>query len=278
MSLADTKQPTKAERKPHLSPTQLEMYAKCPEQYRRRYIKGERIPPGIAMHVGSGTHVGIEHNFSQKIETHEDLPAAEIVEAAVAGFDARIHGDGLLLTDDETSRGSAVVIGAGKDQVAALAELHATDQAPEYQPVTVEHSTRIVFHNASHDLLGITDLRDDKGRVVDFKTAARKKPQADADSSLALTVYAAAYMIELCELPAELRLDVLTKTKTPARQMLTTKRSQRDFGVLVARVNAVTEAISKGSFPPALPGAWWCSTKFCGYARSCPYYNPERDP
>jgi len=233
------------------------------------------LPPGVALLLGTGVHRGAEHNFRQKIESHEDLPAAEIVEAAVSAFEAETHGE-YALTDDEASVGAAKVLGQAKDKLADMAEVHAIEQAPDYQPLLVEHATRIEFPGATHDLLGITDLRDDKQRVTDFKTAARKKAQSEVDKSIQLTIYAAAYQIDHGEPCSEVRFDTITKTKTPQRQLLRSTRTRADFAALVARVNATLAGINAGIFVPASPGDWVCDPKWCGYWATCPYVNSER--
>lgn len=261
--------------KPHLSHTQLDMYWRCPEQYRRRYIEREVIPPGVAMLQGTGVHRAAEANFRQKIETHADMPAKEIVEIAAAAFDAETAG-GFILTDDEQNRGAAMVLGDAKAKLVQMAEVHAAEQAPEYQPLQVEHRTRLVFPEASHDLVAITDLRDDRRRVIDFKTAARKKPQSEADESVQLTIYAAAHRVDTGEDPDEVRLDVLTKTKQPQRQVLSSKRNVNDYIALLNRVNVTLRAINSGNFPPASPGSWVCSPRWCGFFSTCPYVNSER--
>jgi len=110
--------------KPHSSSTQLEMYWRCPESYRRRYVEGEKIPPGIAPIQGKAYHVGAETNFRQKIESWVDLPKKEIVEAAAAAFDTELAG-GYILSEEEVGRGSSVIIGEAKDKLVQLAELHA---------------------------------------------------------------------------------------------------------------------------------------------------------
>lgn len=263
--------------KPHSSASQLLMYAKCPEQYRRRYIEKEVIPPGMALLTGTGVHCGAEENFSQKIESHEDLPADDIVAAAVAGFESRAEGGGYSLTADEASRGAGVVVGAAKDMTATLAKLHAETQAPDYQPKAVEHTTRIVFPDSPRDMLAITDLRDDSGCVIDVKTAARKPSQSDVDKSTQLTIYAAAYHVDEGEPPANVCIDALTKTKTPARHRINSTRTVRDYHTMIARFTETHRAIDAGYFPPGTPDGWWCCGKWCGYARTCKYYNPERE-
>ena len=267
---------TREQKKPHLSATQLEMYCRCPESYRRRYLEGEVIPPGIALLKGSGFHKGAEVNMRQKIETHRDLPVSDVVDASVAAFEEATAGE-YILSEEEESRGATVVVADAKDDLAAMATVHATDQAPDYQPVAVEKRVLIELPEAPRDLLGIIDLVDDQDRVVDFKTAGRKKSQGEADVSTQLTVYAAAFTREHGAPPAELRLDCVVQTKrTTSRQVVATTRDSDDFSALAARINAVTQAIAAGSFPPALPGTWWCSDRFCGYWRTCPFVNAKR--
>ncbi len=260
----------------HLSPTQLEMYCRCPEQYRRRYLEREIIPPGIASLKGTGFHRGAAVNMRQKLESGVDLPASEIVEAAVSVFEIEVHG-GVSFSQEEVSRGSTAVIDEATDDLRELVDCHAKAQAPEYQPVFVEEKVRIELPNAPRDVLGIIDLADTKRRVTDFKTASKKKSQSDADDSVQLSVYAAAYQVKTGEPPAEVRLDSVVQTKTKTeRQVLTSERGPADFTALANRINAVTKGIQAGVFTPATPGAWWCGPKWCGYWNTCPFVNSHR--
>lgn len=263
--------------KPHLSPSSLETLSKCGERWRRVYVEGERIPPGMAMLRGTGVHKGIEANMSQKIETHVDLPASDIVDAAVAGFEAELAG-GFELSADEVSIGAKKVIGDTKDVVADLAELAANKMCPEYQPTLVEQRVRVLLPQSSHDLVGIIDLVDDKGRVIDTKTSAKSMTQGDADSSMQLTAYAAMHKALTGEYPTELRLENLVALKTPKRQTLVTDRDVSDINVLAARFDAATRVIQAGVFTPASPGSWYCSPKWCGFYASCPFVNGGRAP
>lgn len=262
--------------KPHLSASQLDTFCRCPEQWRRRYIDKDVIPPGIALAKGKGFHTGAETNMRQKIETHEDLSATDIVDVSIAAFEAEAHG-GVAFTDDEQSRGPSVVIGEAKDSLRSLATLHAEKQAPDYQPVLVEQTVRITLPSAPRDLLGVIDLADDKHRVTDFKTASRKKSQSDADDSVQLTIYASSFNALMGFEPSEVRLDSAIQTKTKVdRQVLTSQRGVADFSALASRINVVSSAIQAGIFPPASPGSWWCSPRWCGYWATCPYVNSER--
>lgn len=264
-----------SDNKPYVSASQLELYWRCGEAYRRRYVEKEIIPPGFALLVGTGLHCGAEHNFRQKIDSHVDLPVDDIVDAAVGGFLARVYKDGFELTTEEQAIGSKKTLAQHQDLVADLAELHALEQAPDYQPTAVEKSTLIELPG-SRDLLTITDLRDTEGRVVDLKTALRKKNQREVDSSTALTAYAAAYRADHGVDPTAVRLDTMLKSKSRERQVLESTRDETDYAVLAARIDTTVAAIDAGVFPPASPMSWQCSEKWCGYARTCPYYIPEK--
>lgn len=256
--------------KPYFSPSQLELAGKCPEAYRRRYIEGEKIPPGIAMLKGTGVDGGAHVNFLQKIETHSDLPTDEIVDAAVAKFDAELKG-GYQLDEHEQSVGATKVIGQARDDVADMAECHARLQAPDYQPLGVQEQFRIELPGP-RDVYGVIDLRDNKKRVTDFKTAKKSKSQNDADDSLQLTVYAAAHQAITGEPPSLVRLDTIVQTsKETKRQVLDSKRGPEDYNALANRLNALSGMIVAGNFPPTTPGAWWCDPKWCGYHATCPY-------
>jgi RecB family exonuclease len=261
--------------KPHLSATQLELIARCPAAYERRYINGEIIPPGVAAARGTGVHRGAETNFRQKIGTAVDMLPSQIVDAAVAGYEEAVAG-GLMLTDDEVSRGVNNVIGETKDHVAELAWQHAKLQAPEYQPILVEEKVRVELPGP-RDLLGVIDLLDTAHRITDFKTSAKAKPQSEADTSIQLTIYDASHRQKYGEPAAEVRLDVsVLKDGQYERQVLSTTRSDADFAALANRINIVNRQIQAGIFPPASPGAWNCCPRFCGYWASCPFVNSER--
>lgn len=261
--------------KPYLSASQMDMLCRCGEQYRRRYVENDIIPPGIAMLKGTGLHGAAEANMRQKIDSHVDLPVQDIVETAVETFKTQLHG-GYSLSEAEESVGATKVLSEAIDDLATMADVHATEQAPDYQPTMVEQAVRIELPG-ERDLLGIIDLADDQHRVVDFKTSKRKKRQTDADDSVQLTVYAASYQAVVQHPPSLVRLDTVVSTKTRCeRQVLNSQRDGKDFAALAARINMATQAIAKGVFLPAAPGSWACSPAYCGYWNSCGFVNAAR--
>lgn len=262
--------------KPHLSATQLDSYCKCGEAYRRRYIEGEKIPPNVAMLKGTGFHRGAEYNFRQKLDSHSDLPAQDIIDAAVAAFEAEVD-KGVELAGDDKLRGKTIVVAETKDDLVSVVTVHAKDQAPDYQPVFVEQEFTISIPDSTRDLKGIIDLADDLRRVTDLKSAGKSKSQSDADNSVQLTIYAAGHHALTGNPPSEVRLDTIVTTKTKTyRNVVGSERGVEDFQALAHRIEVVNSGVDKGVFAPATPGAWWCGPKWCGYWNSCPFVNSHR--
>lgn len=257
--------------KKYISASQLGMFERCGEQYRRRYLEKEIIPPGIAQVRGSGVHGGARENFRQKKETHEDLSKKDIIEISVAEFERVVSKQGVFLTQEEESIGYNKVIGETKDSVVRLADLFSTEVAPEYQPIYVEESHRLVIPDSPYDLLAVMDLADDLDRVADLKTGAKSKTQKEADTSEQLTFYALVFKALTRRLPTEVRLETLVDTKTPKRQPLVSMRDQQDLEILVAHVDTMIKALAKEVFIPAQPNSWVCDPRYCGYFNTCKY-------
>ena len=252
----------------YMSPSQLDMYCRCPKQWAFRYIDKLIMPPDIGLSKGSSVHEAAKINGSQKIVSHADLPVKDVVDAAVQDFHSR-EGD-IELNADEKSLGKDTVLGNAADSVAGFTTLYAAEVSPAYQPTVVEQKFRIETSGVA--LAGIVDMIDDRKSVVDFKTAGRKKNQGEADCSMQLTAYAAAHRSITGEQEEDLRFEVLVENKGGHKsQRLVTTRTADDFTALAARMNAISAAIQAGSFTPALPGSWWCSKRFCGYADRCPF-------
>jgi hypothetical protein len=98
---------SKPQKKPHISPSQMDMFFRCGEQYRRRYVLGEIVPPGVALVKGSAVHKAAEVNYRQKVETHVDLALSDLTDAAATDVTHRVAAEGLMLTPEESSVGLA---------------------------------------------------------------------------------------------------------------------------------------------------------------------------
>ena len=262
-------------KKPHFSSSQLNMLSKCGEQWRRRYIENDKLPPVVSMLKGTAIHYGAELNFRQKIETRKDLSKENIVEIAVSKFESEFENQ-TSLSDTEASQGKNKLLHNMTQEVVDMAAVHAEEQAPDYQPLKVEQEFRVEIDGCSHDLLGYIDLIDDQNRVVDFKTSRAKPSRGVADDSLQLTGYAA-HLVNQGVYPVNVRLDYLTSGKKGVtRTALDSTRDVKDLKTLGRRVDMAAKMVKAGTFMPAMPGSWWCSSTWCGYWNTCPYVNSDR--
>jgi hypothetical protein len=252
------------------------MICKCGEQYRRRYKEGEIIPPGTAAVRGTGVHGGSKVNFSQKIESKDDLTTEEVVEASLTAFKGAWE-KGVKLLPEEKAIGMAKVKGQTQDSTVTLAKMFHEQRAILYQPKLVEEGFRIVLPDCEMDLMGYLDFlgidiaRPQEDLILDLKTSGKSKGQADVDHSIQLTSYAAGACILSGADQMKVKLEVAVATKTPKTQSLESTRDAKDFSCLDKRVRAAADAIKAGNYLPAPVGAWWCSPKWCGYWSTCPY-------
>ncbi len=66
----------------HFSVSQLSMFQRCGEQYRRRYMEGDIFPPGLALVTGRATHKSAEVNLKQKVASGKMVNLDVALEAA----------------------------------------------------------------------------------------------------------------------------------------------------------------------------------------------------
>jgi len=253
----------------HLSPSQISMFSRCGEQYRRRYIEREIIPPGIALIVGGSVHKAAEHNNRQKVESKVDLRVDELRDVAATEFSTRLQIDGWRKESDDDD------IGKGKDRAILLTDIYAERIAPTIQPVLVEQAADIPLPDSPVVVKTILDVADANGIVRDLKTASRKKPQADADTNTALSWYSISHRILTGDWPKGMALDVaiLTEGGKADYQHLPTTRSEVEINSALAKAWNMIEAIKRGVFIPRTraDGNFLCSRRFCGYAPTCRY-------
>lgn len=250
------------------------MFTKCGEKWRRRYLDKDRTPTSVAAMRGRAIHSAAEFNFVQKINSREDLPEREVVAYAVNEFDEARKGQ-FSLSADEREEGAAKVIGRATDEVVTQTEAHIRYQAPDYQPIEVEHEFSIPIAE-DVDLVGKIDVVAEsetrRDHIVDFKSSGRAKSQTEIVTSPQLTVYSAAWARHTGELPTCGFDQLVSRSKGIERIRVDTTRGARDFAALEARINAMLGAIRAGVFLPADPVSdWWCSGKWCPYHSTCPY-------
>ena len=118
------------------------------------------------------------------------------------------------------------------------------------------------------DLMGVWDLIERDGTIVDNKAYSKTPSQADLDKDLQFTAYSLAYRATKESIEPGLRMDAVIKNKKPKAVQLTTSRTNDDCRWFLGLVEQVASAIHAGNFYPN-PNGWHCSPKFCGYWDRC---------
>lgn len=167
----------------HLSASSLAMFSRCPEQWRHRYLLGERETPGGAMLIGGADHATWEHNFQQKIDTHQDLPVSDLEIVFAEAFDRRV---------DEAGGPDEVVWdtggdGAAKDKGVQLVRAYASTAAT-VQPVSVERKFEVAAAGLPVPIVGRIDV-EQAASVLEMKTSAKKLSEPKPDWRLQGLLY-----------------------------------------------------------------------------------------
>jgi hypothetical protein len=248
------------------------MYQRCREQYRRRYILGERERPGGALIWGSADHFAHEQNFRQKIDSHEDISASEVKLAFAEGFDQAVERNGGE-TEIEWGKDSP---GSMKDEGTALVAAYHSIASPKIQPTAVEVDFRLEVHGSAVPVVGRVDL-ETAGPGIERKTAKRSSSKVEAKWRLQGLIYQLARL-------KEIDYHISVKTKTPA--ILTPEQHPGlALPYIPGRVAAAERLIAHtatsiasdyAAFGPdepwqgALSHDWSCD--YCGYRPTCKWW------
>lgn len=249
----------------------IEMLSKCGEQFRRRYIEREVVPPGIALHVGTATHGSVRRNMRSKIDTGTLLDVDACEAAAADELNASWQQNGVTLLDEERSKGEKTARGEAVDKAVRLARLHRQKLAPLLQPTHVERAWTLDLTGTNYALAGQIDLQE-AATIRDTKTAAKSPSSSAAETSDQLTMYALATTVLDGPGVRQVALDTLVDLKTgPKVVTLESVRTPDDYAPLLRRVQTAIVATERGVFVPARQSDWWCSERWCGYWRNCKY-------
>jgi hypothetical protein len=250
------------------------MLERCGMQYFYRYIERIKSPPGVALLVGSATHVSVEENLNNRLHLGEMLPVEACMEIGRDELNKKWDAEEPMLTPDEKASGAKKVRGEAVDRTVRLSRLHRTDLAPAIRPVAIEKPFRIEIPENERDIIGYIDILE-PGRIRDTKTRSRSPNEADVHKNDQLTVYALAHWVGNktageAKVPS-VHLDCLVSTKEPKVVSIASTRSAEDFARLLERVQRVTAHIKAGNFIPAPRDSWICDPKWCGYWDRCPF-------
>jgi len=252
-----------------LHQSMLNSWLKCGEQFRRRYIEREIIPPGIAARRGTGSHKGAEVNHRQKIKSKVDLPVSDLQDAARDEFVRVVKEKGVFIPKNEVS-GKNRLLNEGLNQVVEAMIIYHQDVAPHIQPVMVEERLSAEIEGLPMPIGGILDVSDDRGNIIDLKVM-KSKNQAWADNQLQPAFYYLLYKAATGEFPKQFNFELIVPNKEMVHKQLVTQRSGRDFVVLKRLIEVFQHDLQAGVFRPAEPDSWVCSQAWCGFYQTCKF-------
>lgn len=172
----------------HISASSVKMIARCPEQWRQRYLEGRKAPPAAALIAGRADHAAIEHSMVQKIATFTDLPTGEVMDKFIDVFEQEVEHVGIAELEVK-DRGDSVLDKAGKVRVLDKMKTEGVDMvgmyhnsmSPLIQPTSVEEEFVVELPSLPVKVIGRLDLvatstRTDLAQphIIDRKTTRRK--------------------------------------------------------------------------------------------------------
>jgi DNA helicase II / ATP-dependent DNA helicase PcrA len=234
-----------------LSATAIEMYERCPLQFKIAHdwkLRGEAV---AAMHFGSAMHTALKRYFD--VVRSGKLPSAE---DAIAMFEEALRA---LPLDEPVQR--ELYRQQGTAQLRAFVEN--VTAAPALRVLDTERAFRIQAGGTM--VTGRVDRLDtldgDAVAITDYKTGSPRS-QEDADKSLQLSLYALA-----AKRAWNLDPRVLIFYNVETNVAVETSRGTEELQAIEERVRDVAANIAAGVFDPK-PGVMVCRT--CPYRMLCP--------
>jgi hypothetical protein len=271
----------------HLSHSSYSRFVLCPEDWRRRYVLGEKTAPSGAMFLGRQVDDAITLYYRHILDHGERLSVDQLKDAFWDGWKAAAAAEREQLGIAwETDRREDRAFKLGLDAV----ELTFSELIPHLgEPVAVQ---RKVEYTLARRLewsvvcyLDLETLRPDADgllpAVVDYKVKTTPLSQYKADRDFQPAVYLAGRWLE-GDPAAQFCFAQIAKPgprrKEIGASLVTTSRSTGQLRGALARIAQVASQIVANyeRFGPdepwgfADPGGWKCSARYCEAWATCP--------
>ena len=169
----------------HLSASSIGMLFRCPRQFERRYLHGEKERPGEAIVVGSFFHETLDHNYVQKISSGIDLPLSELTQflgdVAVPKVLEEEGGVDNIRWDTD--------LNTGWKDAERMTGAYAHTVMPRIQPVGTEFKFDIDVEGVPVPIIGYVDVWDE-ARTIDTKTGKQAVQKVKPSWRLQGSLYA----------------------------------------------------------------------------------------
>jgi hypothetical protein len=169
----------------HVSPSMTNKFSDCPEQGRQRYVLNNPERPAENLVIGSAVHLAVERNMRQKIESHTDLPIAEVID----WYDDFGFAD--HCASEEEKSGMEIAWDTDYEDARTrgrlmLGEYH-NREAPKIQPIAVEGSFSVPM-GLPVPVEGRFDILC-ADRAIDLKTGKQKQSKPKASWLIQAAIY-----------------------------------------------------------------------------------------
>jgi len=266
----------------HVSPSMTNKFSDCPEAGRQRYILNTPERPAEAPLIGSAVHLAVERNMRQKIESHTDLPVAELIDwyddSFVSFVDEEQEKTGLEVewdtsVDEARTRGRLM-----------LGEYH-NREAPKIQPVAVEGRFSVpmglpVKVEGRFDILCAD-------RAIDLKTGKQKttKPKASWVIQGAIYQFATGLPVEFHTVACSMKdhkVSIVTPIESEAlyQNMTTPEIDAIQHVVRTVMYDALhyMQVYGPDTAWPTRGRFHLFACSYCSFWESCPAWPPGQKP
>ena len=257
----------------HVSASQLVMFQRCAEQWRRRFIEREFMPPALPVRIGQAVREAVLLCLHRRLDTGTGLPPEDLLDAAADIYMRRLS-EGVYFAPEDLSSARAAMA-SGKDTVLALTSLFRRELAPALFPALVEGRALLDLGLAVPVSVSV-DCLTVSGEARHFATASRRwnADRIHAAPDPALRREAVRRLTG--NAPERLLVDVLVGARTPVIQSLETSRAPGDLMKVIRAFRLMLASVSAGIFPPAAPESPLCSPRWCCCFYTCPYVPAHR--
>lgn len=255
-----------------LSHSSIELYLKCPEKWRRRYVANEYEPPVGIMVLGRAVHQAEAQSYHHQKDHGQPHTLEQVLDDFSTTMENEERSEAEIEWEDETP-------GSTKDRgVKMLRSYHRVipyNMNPNKVEAKFELRLRPEYKwtvNGYIDVVGsyFDGLNPEIDGVHDLKTVKKKMPQHDVDASVQASLYTYAMMHEDEDsLPF-----LIHEIKDNESRIVPTTRTRETGERYMERIAKVAREIdwrmSSGEWQGAPPNAWWCRPTKCGYFATCP--------
>jgi hypothetical protein len=272
----------------HLSKSSVELFCRCPDAYRRRYVLGVGEPAGAVMFLGSRVDDALTHYYRTLLDSGETLPPEELESFYTANWQQQLELEQEQRGVDWSELDAEVAMTIGREALGVCLQ----KLVPQLgEPVAVQRKLEFRLHpRAEWTVVGFIDLetrREQPGQerpvaeVVDWKVKADAVHQQRADRDLQAGLYLAGRWIEGDPADSFAFAQALrpgARRKHVSTALTRTTRSVGELRAIRARLALVASQIAwlyerYGPDRPwgfADPTSWACSERYCPHWQTCP--------